>query len=416
MASNRDRDILRALAEQYRALCESDANRQKIAMWRDLNNMRKCRPLVLCNCGLLWGEIGPHLPEPQVESEELKGLERWFRSRQWEQTLGDDRVFYPWYTVDAEMFRHPEGTWGVPPDRVRDATSRGWRCMPVLKTMDDLARLKATEHRALDPDPPLAKKLRDIFGDILPVHVKRSTIYPLWGGTDLSEAPGDLFGLTELLYALYSDPDLVHAFMAFTRDAVLANLKQGEEAGDWSAADHQNYGAPSSCDGLSDPAPNTHGARLKELCFFTHAQEFEGVGPQQFEEFLLNYQRPIMALFGKVNYGCCETLDTKLDLIREIPDLGKVLSGPRSDPALYPEQFGADCVISWRPVASIVARQTFNEEAQRRQLREGLEKLRGCQVEVYMHEPMTVNSDIARIAEWAEIAVQEAERAYAEGS
>jgi len=215
-----------------------------------------------------------------------------------------------------------------------------------------------------------------------------------------------------LLYALYTDPDPVHAFMAFTRDAVLANLKQGEEAGDWSSADHQNFGTPPYCDDLPDPAPNTHGARLKDLCFFTHAQEFEGVGPQQFEEFLLDHQRPLMALFGKINYGCCETLDTKLDLIRKIPNLGKILSGPRSDPALYPERFGADCVISWRPVASIVARQTFNEEAQRRQLREGLEKLRGCQVEVHMHEPMTVYSDIARIARLAEIAVHEAEKVW----
>ena len=410
MIPQRDRDILRALAEQYLELCESDANQQRIARWRDLNSMRKCRPLVHCNCGLLWGEIGPHLPEPRVESEELRGVERWFHCRQWEQTLGDDRVFYPWYTVGAQMFRHPEGTWGIPLDRVRDATSRGWRSMPVLETMDDLVRLKATEHRVIDPDPPLARELRDLFGDILPVHISRRTIYPLWGGTDLSEAPGDLFGLEELHYALYTDPHVLHAFMAFTRDAVLANLKQGEEAGDWSTADHQNYGTPPYCDDLPDPAPNTHGTRLKELCFFTHAQEFEAISPQQYEEFLLNYQRPIMALFGKVNYGCCETLDTKLDLIRTIPDLGKIVSGPRSDPARYPERFGADCVISWRPVATIVAQPTFDEDAQRRQLREGLEKTRGCQVEVHMHEPMTVHHDIARIARWAKIAIQEAER------
>ncbi len=143
--------------------------------------------------------------------------------------------------------------------RVRPA----WRNLPVLKKMEDLSRLKATEHRVIDSDPPMAGKLRDIFGDILPIHIGRSTVYPIWGGTDLSEAPGALFGLEELLCALYTDPDMVHAFMAFTRDAVLANLKQGEAAGDWSTVDHQNFGTPPYCRDLPDPEPNTYGARLK---------------------------------------------------------------------------------------------------------------------------------------------------------
>ena len=383
-------------------------------MWRDLNSMQKCRPLVQCNCSLLGNEIAAHLSEPHVEAEQFKDVERWFHRSLWQQTIGDDRVFYPWYTVRAEMLTRPEGVWGVPLDRVRDSSSRGWRNMPVLKKMEDLTRLKKTDHRVIDPDPPMARKLRDIFGDILPVHVKRSTVYPIWGGTDLSEAPGALFGLEELLYALYTDPDMVHAFMAFTRDAVLTNLKQGEAAGDWSTVDHQNFGTPPYCLDLPDPEPNTYGARLKDLCFFTHAQEFEAVSPRQHEEFLLNYQLPIMQLFGKVNYGCCDTLDTKLELMSKIPNLGKILSGPLSDPALYPEKFGNHCVISWLPIANIITQQSFDEDAQRKQLRDGLEKTRGYRVEVHMHEPITVQNDVSRISRWAKIALQEAERAASE--
>lgn len=411
MISDKDRTILRALAEQYREVCDSDANQNKIELWRNLNNLASERPLVYCNCGLIGGEIDAQLPELEVEAEELRWVEQWFRRMQWQGTIGDDRVFYPWFTMWAKKLMPPEGMWGISKNKVRDEVSRGWRNMPVITKMADLDKLKATKHRVIDPDPPQARQLRDIIGDIIPVHVNRSTIYSRWGGTDLSEAPGALFGLEELMCALYTDPEMVHKFMAFTRDAVLANLKQGEAAGDWSTADHQNYGVPSYCRELPDPGPNTHGAQLKDLCFFTHAQEFEAVSPQQFEEFLFSYQMPIMELFGKVNYGCCETLDTKRDLIRKIPNLGKILSGPRSDPALYPEGFGADCVISWRPIANIIALPSFDEEAQRRQLREGLEKTKGCQVEVHMHEPMTVYNDISRISRWAEIARQEAEKA-----
>jgi hypothetical protein len=89
----------------------------------------------------------------------------------------------------------------------------------------------------------------------------------------------------------------------------------------------------------------------------------------------------------------------------------KVLSGPRSDPARYPERVGRRCVISWRPVASIIASERFDEAAQRRQLREGFAKLRGCSVEVHLHEPMTVQNDISRVFAWVRIAREEAERA-----
>ncbi len=134
------------------------------------------------------------------------------------------------------------------------------------------------------------------------------------------------------------------------------------------------------------------------------------MSPAQHEEFLLNYQIPIMELFGKITYGCCDTLDNKLDILSRIPNLAKIVSGPLSDPARYPEAFGDDCVVSWRPIASTIACEHFDEDRQREQLREGLEKLRGCQVEVHMHEPMTVSNDISRISRWAEIARQEAEK------
>jgi len=67
-------------------------------------------------------------------------------------------------------------------------------------------------------------------------------------------------------------------------------------------------------------------------------------------------------------------------------------------------------VISWRPVASIIAAQRFDAEEQRKQLREGLAKLAGCNVEVHMHEPMTVQGDLERIRTWVRIAIEEAER------
>jgi len=403
-----DRKILRDLARRYRELCETEINRRNVASWRDLNSLRPCRPLVHCAFGLAWRELKPPV---ETESDNAARAEDWFQRAFFAASTRDDTVFQPWFPARAEMLHHPEGAWGVEVDMDRDEWSRGQHYRPVLRTIEDVGRLKATEHKVLDPYPPYAKEMADAFGDILPVHVNRSTIYGNWGGTDLSSAAGYLFSLEGMLCALYEQPEMIHRFMAFTRDAVLANLKQGEAAGDWSTAETNNCGRPAYFDDLPDPAANSHGARLKDLCFFTHAQEFEGVGPKQHEEFLLRYQMPIMALFGRINYGCCETLDSKRDLIATIPNLSKILAGPLADPGLYPERFADRCVISWRPNPALIAGSRFDEDLQRTQLREGLEKLRGCNVEVHMHEPLTVQNDPARIARWAEIALQEAERA-----
>ncbi len=408
--SSNDREVLRDLAKRYMELCGSDRNKGLIEEWRLLNNMQPCRPMIHVNDGLLGDEIEARMPARRVEENLLRGAERRFTGAlEWGAWVGDDRVFEPWLTVEAPRFVYPEGNWGVAKNRVHDESSRGWRNMPVLTTIDDLRKLKATEHKVLDPDPPRAQLLREVIGDIIPIHVSRKSIYGVWGGTDLCQPAGELFGLEELLMDLYTEPEMIHEFMTFARDAVLANLKQGEAAADWSAVDSWYYRTPAYCDELPDPEAGKYTTTLKDVAWAFHAQEFDGVSPEMFEEFLLNYQLPIMEKFGRVVYGCCETLDTKLDVLKKVPNMTKVLSGPRSDPAFYPEAYGDKCVISWRPVTTIIASEQFNEEAQRKQLREGLAKLRGCNIEVFLHEPMTVHGDLERVRTWVKIAREEAE-------
>jgi len=405
----KDRQILRDLAAQYMEVCKRQ--QESKALWRDFNSLKKVRPPVYCMVFFathMEDELAA-IVSPYETEKHLHAVEYWFRTRLWAAGIPDDSMYDPWYTVEAPCRRPATGIWGIEREIVKDPNGKGWRCMPVFEEMDDLKKLVATPHEVVEKDCEATRMLRDIFGDILPVHEKRSTMYPIWGGTDLSEAAGALFGLQELLFALYEEPGMVHGLMAFMRDAVIANLKQGEQAGDWSLADQQNYSSPAFVDDLPDPAPNSYGARLKDLWFFTHAQEFEGVGPDQHEEFLLNYQLPIMELFGLVNYGCCETLDNKIDLLRKIPNLRRILSGPRADLKRTAEQVGRDYCISWRPNPASMVSQGFDPDNVRKQIRQALQDSKGCNVEIVLKELLTVEGDLSRLFKWAEIARQEAE-------
>lgn len=196
--------------------------------------------------------------------------------------------------------------------------------------------------------------------------------------------------------------------MAFMRDAVLSNLDQGEAAGDWSTAENQNYGMPPHAKDLPEPRPNSRGAKLKDLWFFAHAQEFEGVSPAQHEEFLLQYQMPIMTRFGLVNYGCCETLDNKIEILRGIPNLRRILMGPLANLKKGCEQIGSDYVVSWRPSPAMVS-SGFDEQHVRKTIRQGLEDSRSCHIEIMLKEMMTVQGDLSRLFKWTEIARQEAD-------
>ena len=406
-----DRTILRDLAKRYLEICNAERNVAAIELWRDFNSLRGTRPPVLCSYD--YTAMAPEIREAVGERrcESFRDVEFALRRWIWGADIADDHVYQPWVTVRAPMRPPGCGSWGIEIDRIRDEHSRGWRNMPVVRGMADLNAMEATPHECLDAHPPEAKQLEEILGDILPVHVRRSTVYPKWGGTDLSEAAGALLGLEELMYALYEKPDLVHRMMAFMRDAVVANLTQSEAAGDVSTAESDNYGSPAYSHELPDPAANSHGARLKDLCFFTHAQEFEAVGPAQHEEFLLNYQMPIMELFGQVNYGCCETLDNKIEMLRKVPNLRKILAGPTADFRKCVERIGSDYLISWRPNPAAMVSSGFDAASVRKQVREALAVADGCHLEIMLKELMTLEGDVTRLGRWTEIAMDEAQRA-----
>ena len=403
--------IIRDLAKRYAEVCELERNHQSRALWRDHNGLVKTRPLVICSwyfASSFRDEIDAALPALVATESPYRELELWLRRQLWGSTIPDDRVYDPWYTMPAKMQPPPQDVWGIKLDALRDQHSRGYRFMPVVKTMEHLKQLQAAPHVVIDDNTSDIQAVRDLLAGILPVHVKRSTVYPIWNGTDLSEAAGKLLGLTELLLSLYESPELVHGLMRFMRDAVLANLDQGEAAGDWSTADNQNYGMPPHTQDLPEPKANSHGAKLKDLWFFAHAQEFEGVSPRQHQEFLLQYQMPIMERFGLVNYGCCETLDHKIDMLRTIPNLRRILMGPLADLKRGCEQIGEDYIVSWRPSPEVVSH-GFDEQRVRKIIRQGMQDSRDCHTEIMLKEVMTVEGDLSRLFKWTEIARQEAD-------
>jgi len=407
--SGRDRRILRELAGKYREICEKDVQEERRELWRNHNSLVKTRPPVLCSWH--WGSNAAAellADEMRCESELLRPHERWLRNMIFHDTLGDDHVCEPWIVVRAAVECPEHGRWGVPQEVARDPDGHGWRRMPVLAGIEDVARLVATHHRVDEEKSRRQVSLiEDTIGDILDVAVDRSTVYGRWGGTDLSEALGALVGLEEFMVGLHDDPEFIHRLVSFMRDAVVTNIRECEEAGDWRLCNGVNMGEPYARE-LPDPSPSPAPAKMKDLWFFTSAQEFTLVSAEQHWDFMMQYQLSIMQEFGLVAYGCCEDLTTKFDLLRRIPNLRRIGVSPVANVRRCAEQIGRDHVLSWKPNPAMVVCGS-DADYVRKCLAEGLREAGDCNVDIMLKDVTSVGGDRQRLKQWTQIARELAE-------
>ena len=141
------------------------------------------------------------------------------------------------------------------------------------------------------------------------------------------------------------------------------------------------------------------------------SQETVGVGPEQFEEFIFPYQLRVAERFGKCYYGCCEPLDDKSDIIRNLPHVRKISMSPWVDADKGARRIGTDFVFSRKPSPAFLAREPWDPIAVEKDLRETLEACarHGCPVEFILKDISTVRYQPQRLWEWVDVAMQVAQ-------
>jgi len=297
----------------------------------------------------------------------------------------------------------PHGPWGVPYNRIPSPEPGGaWMYDPPLNRLEDIEGL-ASPHHVIDEEQTRinVERLQDAVGDILTVNLDRSPAYSVWHA-DLSTDLAYLRGLEQIMWDMSDNPKWLHRLLSHMRDGVLTVHEEAEAAGDWSLSSHQNQAEPYARE-LADPAPNSAPVKRKDLWVFCAAQEFAQVSPAMHDEFMFQYQMPILEHFGLVAYGCCEDLTEKMDMLRQLPNLRRIAVVPVADVARSAEQIGTDYVFSWRPNPSDMMCCGFNRELIRRIIREGMEVSRGCHVDITLKDVQTIEHEPERLPEWVRI-------------
>jgi len=400
--SQTDRDILRPLVETYQEICQRPVMNERRDLWRRHNSMERTRPLIYIRAFAF-----RELPESRCLCQDpvLRAQESALRKNIYWNSLEDDAVFEPWLSVPAVRPTPGEGPWGLPIEWQEGHVARGAKAMkPSLNSREDLEKMVTPRHMVDEAaTAERVSKIHDAVGDLISIHVDRSPLWYRWHA-DLSTDIARLRGLDTFMLDMVMDPALLHDVLTFMRDGVLKAHQEAEDAGHWTLAEHDNQ-AMTYAKELADPAIDAGPAMRKDLWTFCASQETTLVGPAQFNEFMLQYQLPIIEKFGLCAYGCCEDLTLKIPVLRQIPNLRRIAVSPMADLRRCIEQIGTDYIASWRPSPSDMVGYGFSPEFIRQTTRQALEIARAndCIMDITLKDVETVQNDPVRVPEYTRI-------------
>jgi hypothetical protein len=389
-----DTTVLRDLAKAYCDICADPVQAERRALWRRHNSLKPTRPLIYVRA-FAWSEM----PQSHCLCEDrlFRQYEDFFRRHLFWADLNDDSIFEPWVTVQAQ---YACSGWGVSGKcNFSDEPGGSFKVDYPIKTLADIDKLRMPWHEIDEArTAETVARVSDAVGDLLTINVDRGPVFRMWKG-DLSADLGYMRGIEHIMMDMLDNPDWLHRLVGFLRDGVLKTHEEAEAAGDWGLGAHQNQAMPYA-EELEDPAANQNGVKRRQLWGYMAAQEFTAVSPGMHDEFMLQYQLPILKHFGLVAYGCCEDLTRKIDMLRQIPNLRRIAVSPFADDAKCAAQIRQDYVLSYRPSPADMVSYRFDPDRVRSLLRRDLGACRECHVDITLKDVETVEKDPERVKKW----------------
>jgi hypothetical protein len=400
----RDREIVRDLARQVAEIAALPVQEENHQGWQQINQLQPTRPRVAI-FQVPWHEMNVNDELTcRIEDPTLRAWESRFRMTlyQWRH-FRDDQIISPvlnaGYAISDTGFGVSEQS-----DVNTDSGLASRHFHEQFNSLADVEKIRLPE--VTHDEAATARNfefLSELFGDLMPI--EQRGIAHLWF------TPWDLlitwYGVQQAMLDMVLRPELVNACVARLVDGFMHRLLQWEDLNLLSLPginDGAGSGGPACTPELPRPGYDPKRITTQDLWGCGAPQIFSEVSPEMHWEFSLRHEMRWLERWGLVYYGCCEPLHHKVDLLRRIPTLRKISISPKADKAVAATNIGTDFVVSLKPNPAILAMDPWNPELARRELREDLEKLRGCVVEIILKDVSTIRFDPPRLWEWADIA------------
>ncbi|MFH1023656.1 MAG: hypothetical protein V1809_09735 [Planctomycetota bacterium] len=396
-------ECIRGLACRVAEIAAEPRMTAILARWRDVSALRKPdRAPVWCKPVGCWSEI---LPTSSLVCRDpgLRDIELELRKIVFKREVDDDTPVPPYIEAPAVFQVTPRNIYGLEINHTpSDSPGGAWAYDPPLKSEADFDRLVLPEYH-YDAAATRANRdrMREILGGVLPVKV---AVNVSWEGT-LGTAAANLRGLETMMLDTLDHPDWLHRLMAVVRDAALRHLDCAEATG----VLRTNAYDPMMGSGPVGAIPPGGRPTCANLWCMANSQEFDQVSPAAWQEFCLEYQKPILRRFGFTGYGCCENLTRKLDGVLTIPNLRIVTCGAWTNLDTVIEKTNRRYCIMWRQKASDVVFARREDEI-RGPLEDGARRLRGCYYQIVLRELQTMAGHSDRLHVWTRLAKEAAEK------
>ncbi|MBT3343575.1 MAG: hypothetical protein HN712_03280 [Gemmatimonadetes bacterium] len=411
-----DIERLRRLAARKAEIATDPINLERREMWLRHDAGTGSRPMVLAEIGGVRDCARAVIDtDLTCEHDWARGLERGLRSQIYQfDILQDDHVVEPRQCVSWQARTSDYGVEVVQhhPDFEGSLGARRWD-PPLTDLPADLDRLRprtfsvdrASTHAEVE-------RLEAAIGDLLDIEIRGG----FWWTLGMTWTAIELIGLEGLMLAMYDAPAALHGLMGFLRDDAIAYARwlEAEELlclnneDDYIGSGSMGYTheLPDSrhTDSGHTGADHTGPVRTVDQWALLESQETVGVSPELFGEFILPYQLDVARLFGRIYYGCCEPVDSRIHLLRQLPNLARISVSPWADEAAMADACGTQIVYSRKQNPTLISTEVFDEAAIRADLLTTLETAADCRVELVMKDVHTLSEQPERLPRWVALA------------
>lgn len=407
--SEGDVRVLRALAERYAEIAALPAQEAKRGMWRRHNACEIVRPMVLID-QLPWNELDVDgLLKNQIADPYWRQVETGLR-----------RALYQWAHLPVDMVVNPyislprpirSTGWGLEAqvtrlstDEENDVKSQHMECL--INDFDDLEKIQMPDI-SLDRtfESEIVQLAEHVFSGIVPFRMTGQVMHlGVWDTISM------WMGVESCYIELLDRPELIHALMEKLTDGLIYQVGQMNALGLFDVYTNLCHCSHTFSEDLpgGDAVPHP---TSRDAWAFGLAQLFTSVAPAITDEFEVRYMKRVFPLFGAIYYGCCDRLDDRMNVIAKLPNVRKLSCSPWSDRENFARNLPKGIVMSAKPSPAYLARDSFDEDAVRRDLRRTIRAARqnGAPLEMILKDVSTVRYDPKRLWRWAEIAIEESE-------
>ena len=411
MISSVDKHTLRKLAKHIDEISNLPIMDERKKRWYRHNALEPGTQMILCSPEGAWRELLPS-SALKCEGEAARRIEYDFRQRIYSHDyIDDDSVIDKRFRIKKRIAALDEWwlaiDWGLPiKHKLSTAETGSYAFAPSINTTCDLNMLRVPtieyDEKTTISELDMAQEL---FGDIMDVQLV-GVDYVIF---HIMYYYVHYRGLEQTYLDFYDEPEMARELIGFFERGYNSIVDQLEKL---DLLHLNNDGIVVSTGGVGSttelPAKDFAGkVRPIDMWAAAEAQELAPVSPEQSEEFVISAERRLLSRFGLNGYGCCEPLDRKLQYVLSIPNMRRISISPFSDVKTCAEQIGKKCVFSWKPSPFFVSGLTFDEEAARKYIANGLQNAKDTVLEMILADTHTCNNDPKRFTRWVQICREE---------